>query len=145
MILNIYMKKIVSNTLYNIFELYVDNNKIVLYIKLLISSFDENYVNYRTDLLKLYNDNYKTPKRDIYILLDIDSLEKDLFKTIKKELKYFKNNKEILEFIIHKVYIIKDKSFLRHIANLLKPFTFKSNIDTHIKKNLESCLKEILD
>lgn len=128
------MKKIVSNTLYNIFELYVDNNKIVLYIKLLISSFDENYVNYRTDLLKLYNDNYKTPKRDIYILLDIDSLEKDLFKTVKKELKYFKNNKKILEFIIHKLYIIKDKSFLRHIVKLLKPFTVKSNIDTHIKK-----------
>lgn len=139
------MKKIVSNTLYNIFELYVDNNKIVLYIKLLISSFDENYVNYRTDLLKLYNDNYKTPKRDIYILLDIDSLEKDLFKTVKKELKYFKNNKKILEFIIHKLYIIKDKSFLRHIVKLLKPFTVKSNIDTHIKKNLELCLKEILD
>ena len=139
------MKKIVSNGLYDVFELYVDNNKIVLYIKLLISSFDENYVNYRTDLLKLYNDNYKTPKRDIYILLDIDSLEKDLFKTVKKELKYFKNNKEILEFIIHKVYIIKDKSFLRHIAKLLKPFTVKSHIDTHIKKNLELCLKEILD
>jgi hypothetical protein len=139
------MKKIVSNVLYNIFELYIDKSKVVLYIKLLIPSFNENYTNYRTDLLKLYNDNYKTPKRNIYILLDIDSLKKDLFKTVKKELKYFKGNKEILEFIINKIYIIKDKSILRHIANILKPFTIKSNIDTQIKKNLESCLKDILD
>ena len=139
------MKKIISNEIYNIFELYDDEKKIIIYIKLLISSFDEKYTNYRTDLLKLYNDKYKIPKRDIYILLDIESLKKDLFKTIKKELKYFKNNKDILEFIIHKIYIIKDKSFLRHLAKLLKPFTFKTNVESEIKKDLESCLKDILD
>lgn len=139
------MKKIITNEIYNIFELYIDQNKIIIYIKLLISSFNVNYTKYRTDLLKLYNDRYKTPKKDIYILLDIDLLKKDLLKTIKKELKYFKNNREILEFIIHKIYIIKDKSFLRHIANLLKPFGIKTNVNTEIKKNLESCLEDILD
>ena len=46
---------------------------------------------------------------------------------------------------VHALSFIKDKSILRHLANLLKPFTVKTNIDSEIKKNLESCLTDILD
>ena len=139
------MLKLINNHLYNIFELYNENDKIILYVKMIATKYDDNYINYRTDLLQLYNDTYKDFERKIYVIIDINSLKSKLIKMVKNELRYFKENRDLLEFIVHKIYILKEKSFLTTIIKLLKPFMFQSKVETVIKKNLEKSLIDILD
>jgi hypothetical protein len=109
------------------------------------AKYDDDYINYRTDLLQLYNDTYKDFKRKIYIIIDINTLKSKLIKMVKNELRYFKENRDLLEFIVHKIYVLKEKSFLTTIIKLLKPFMFQSKVETVIKKNLEKSLIDILD
>ena len=139
------MLKLINNNLYNIFELYNENDKIILYVKMITTKYDDDYINYRTDLLQLYNDTYKDFERKIYIIIDINTLKNKLIKIVRNELKYFKDNRDLLEFIVHKIYILKEKSFLTTIIKLLKPFMFKSKVQTIVKKNLEKSLVDILD
>ena len=139
------MLKLINNHLYNIFELYNENDKIILYVKMIATKYDDDYINYRTDLLQLYNDTYKDFERKIYIIIDINTLKSKLIKVVKNELRYFKENRDLLEFIVHKIYILKEKSFLTTIIKLLKPFMFQSKVETVIKKNLEKSLVDILD
>jgi len=139
------MLKLINNHLYNIFELYNENDKIILYVKMIATKYDDDYINYRTDLLQLYNDTYKDFERKIYIIIDINTLKSKLIKMVKNELRYFKENRDLLEFIVHKIYVLKEKSFLTTIIKLLKPFMFQSKVETVIKKNLEKSLVDILD
>lgn len=139
------MLKLINNNLYNIFELYNENDKIILYVKMITTKYDDDYINYRTDLLQLYNDTYKDFERKIYIIIDINTLKNKLIKIVRNELKYFKDNRDLLEFIVHKIYILKEKSFLTTIIKLLKPLMFKSKVQTIVKKNLEKSLVDILD
>ena len=139
------MLKLINNHLYNIFELYNENDKIILYVKMIATKYDDDYINYRTDLLQLYNDTYKDFQRKIYIIIDINTLKSKLIKIVKNELRYFKENRDLLEFIVHKIYVLKEKSFLTTIIKLLKPFMFQSKVETVIKKNLETSLVDILD
>jgi hypothetical protein len=139
------MTKLVNHNLYEIYELYNKDDKIILYIKILSINYDDNYINYRNDLLELYNKIYKELNRKMYIIIDMNSLENSLFKIINNELLYFKENINLLEFIIHKIYVLKEKSILSTVFELMKPFMFKSKVETVIKKNLKKSLIDILD
>jgi len=139
------MTKLVNHNLYEIYELYNKDDKIILYIKILSINYDDNYINYRNDLLELYNKIYKELNRKMYIIIDMNSLENSLFKIINNELLYFKENIHLLEFIIHKIYVLKEKSILSTVFELMKPFMFKSKVETVIKKNLKKSLIDILD
>ena len=119
--------------------------KIILLVKIKSPDYNKKFLNYRTDLLKLYNDKYKELNTKITLIIDIEVIKKHLFKMMKNEMDYFKKNKNLLEFIVESINIIKDKSILKTIYKLLSPFMFKSNIEIFIKKNLQNCLKDILD
>ena len=139
------MLKLITGDLYDITELFNSNEKIILLVKIKSPDYNKNFLNYRTDLLKLYNDKYKELKTRITLIIDIEVIKKHLFKMMKNEMDYFKKNKKLLEFIVDSIYIIKDKSILKTIYKLLSPFMFKSNTEIFIKKNLQNCLKDILD
>lgn len=139
------MLKLITGDLYDITELFNSNEKIILLVKIKSPDYNKNFLNYRTDLLKLYNDKYKELKTRITLIIDIEVIKKHLFKMMKNEMDYFKKNKKLLEFIIENIYILKDKSILKTIYKLLSPFMFKSNTEIYIKKNLQNCLKDILD
>ena len=139
------MLKLITGDLYDITELFNSNEKIILLVKIKSPDYNKNFLNYRTDLLKLYNDKYKELKTRITLIIDIEVIKKHLFKMMKNEMDYFKKNKKLLEFIIENIYILKDKSILKTIYKLLSPFMFKSNTEIFIKKNLQNCLKDILD
>ena len=139
------MLKLITGDLYDITELCNGNEKIILLVKIKSPDYNANFLNYRTDLLKLYNDKYKELKTRITLIIDIEVINKQLFKMMKNEMDYFKKNRGLLEFIVNSIYIIKDKSILKTIYKLLSPFMFKSNTEIFIKKNLEKCLKDILD
>jgi len=139
------MLKLVGNNIYHIFELYNSDDKIILYVKLVSKDYQKDYINYRTDLLKLYNDTYKELNRKMFLIIDVNLIESKLMKIIKKELQFFKNNRGLLEFIIYKIYFLKESSFLMGILKMLKPFMIKSRVETVIKPNLGKSLEEILD
>ena len=139
------MLKLVNNSIYHIFELYNSDDKIILYVKLVNKDYQKDYINYRTDLLKLYNDTYKKLERKMFLIIDVNLIENKLMKIIKKELQFFKNNRGVLEFIIYKIYFLKESSFLTGILKMLTPFMIKSRVETIIKSNLEKSLEDILD
>jgi hypothetical protein len=139
------MLKLVTGDLYDITELFNTKEKIIILVKIKSAEYNKNFLNYRTDLLKLYNDKYKELKIRITLIIDIEVIKKHLFKMMKNEMDYFKKNRNILEFIVESIYILKDKSILKTIFRLLSPFMFKSNTEIFIKKNLQNCLKDILD
>lgn len=139
------MLKLVTGDLYDITELFNTKEKIIILVKIKSAEYNKNFLNYRTDLLKLYNDKYKELKIRITLIIDIEVIKKHLFKMMKNEMDYFKKNRNILEFIVKSIYILKDKSILKTIFRLLSPFMFKSNTEIFIKKNLQNCLKDILD
>jgi hypothetical protein len=139
------MLKLVTGDLYDITELFNTKEKIILLVKIKSPEYNKNFLNYRTDLLKLYNDKYKELKTRITLIIDIEVIKKHLFKMMKNEMDYFKKNRKLLEFIVDSIYILKDKSILKTIFKLLSPFMFKSNTEIFIKKNLQNCLKDILD
>ena len=139
------MIKLVNNNIYSIFELYNGDDKIIIYVKLTSKDYHKDYINYRTDLLKLYNDTYKKLNRKMFLIIDVNLIESKLMKIIKKELQFFKNNRGLLEFIIYKIYFLKESSFLTGILKMLTPFMIKSRVETVIKSNLEKSLEEILD
>jgi hypothetical protein len=139
------MLKLITGDLYDITELFNSNEKIILLVKIKSPDYNKKFLNYRTDLLKLYNDKYKELNTKITLIIDIEVIKKHLFKMMKNEMDYFKKNKNLLEFIVESINIIKDKSILKTIYKLLSPFMFKSNIEIFIKKNLQNCLKDILD
>ena len=139
------MLKLVTGDLYDITELFNTKEKIILLVKIKSPEYNKNFLNYRTDLLKLYNDKYKELKTRITLIIDIEVIKKHLFKMMKNEMDYFKKNRKLLEFIVESIYILKDKSILKTIFKLLSPFMFKSNTEIFIKKNLQNCLKDILD
>jgi len=139
------MLKLVTGDLYDITELFNTKEKIILLVKIKSPDYNKNFLNYRTDLLKLYNDKYKELKTRITLIIDIEIIKKHLFKMMKNEMDYFKKNRKLLEFIVDSIYILKDKSILKTIYKLLSPFMFKSNTEIFIKKNLQNCLKDILD
>ena len=139
------MLKLVNNNIYSIFELYNGDDKIIIYVKLTSKDYHKDYINYRTDLLKLYNDTYKKLNRKMFLIIDVNLIESKLMKIIKKELQFFKNNRGLLEFIIYKIYFLKESSFLTGILKMLTPFIIKSRVETVIKSNLEKSLEEILD
>lgn len=139
------MLKLVTGDLYDITELFNTKEKIILLVKIKSPDYNKNFLNYRTDLLKLYNDKYKELKTRITLIIDIEIIKKHLFKMMKNEMDYFKKNRKLLEFIVDSIYILKDKSILKTIFKLLSPFMFKSNTEIFIKKNLQNCLKDILD
>ena len=139
------MLKLITGDLYDITELFNSNKKIILLVKIKSPDYNKKFLNYRTDLLKLYNDKYKELNTKITLIIDIEVIKIHLFKMMKNEMDYFKKNKNLLEFIVESINIIKDKSILKTIYKLLSPFMFKSNIEIFIKKNLQNCLKDILD
>ena len=139
------MLKLITGDLYDIIELFNTKEKIILLVKIKSPEYNKNFLNYRTDLLKLYNDKYKELKTRITLIIDIEIIKKHLFKMMKNEMDYFKKNRKLLEFIVDSIYILKDKSILKTIFKLLSPFMFKSNTEIFIKKNLQNCLKDILD
>ena len=139
------MLKLVTGDLYDITELFNTKEKIIILVKIKSAEYNKNFLNYRTDLLKLYNDKYKELKTRITLIIDIEVIKKHLFKMMKNEMDYFKKNRKLLEFIVDSIYILKDKSILKTIFKLLSPFMFKSNTEIFIKKNLQNCLKDILD
>ena len=139
------MLKLINGNIYDIYELMYKDGKTILLIKIKCKDYSEVFLNYRTDLLRLYNEKYKESKNNLTIILDINIVKNKLFKMMKKEIQYFKENKELLEFIVKDIYIIKEKSILKIIYKLLSPFTFPSKIEIFIEKNLEKCLKKILD
>lgn len=139
------MLKLINGDIYDIYELMYENEKTILLIKIKCKDYSDIFLNYRTDLLKLYNEKYKNSKNRLILILDINIIKTKLFKMMKKEIQYFKENKELLEFIVKEIYIIKDKSILKTIYKLLSPFMFPSKTEIFIEKNLEKCLKKILD
>ena len=139
------MLKLINGDIYDIYELMYENGKTILLIKIKSKDYSDIFLNYRTDLLKLYNEKYKESKNKLIIILDINIIKNKLFKMMKKEIQYFKENKELLEFIVKEIYIIKEKSILKVIYKLLSPFMFPSKTEIFIEKNLEKCLKKILD
>lgn len=139
------MLKLINGDIYDIYELMYENGKTILLIKIKCKDYSDIFLNYRTDLLKLYNEKYKNSKNRLILILDINIIKNKLFKMMKKEIQYFKENKELLEFIVNEIYIIKDKSILKTIYKLLSPFMFPSKTEIFIEKNLEKCLKKILD
>ena len=139
------MLKLINGNIYDIYELMYENGKTILLIKIKSKDYSDIFLNYRTDLLRLYNEKYKESKNELIIILDINIIKNKLFKMMKKEIQYFKENKELLEFIVKEIYIIKEKSILKAIYKLLSPFMFPSKTEIFIEKNLEKCLKKILD
>jgi len=139
------MLKLINGNIYDIYELMYENGKTILLIKIKSKDYSDIFLNYRTDLLRLYNEKYKESKNKLIIILDINIIKNKLFKMMKKEIQYFKENKELLEFIVKEIYIIKEKSILKAIYKLLSPFMFPSKTEIFIEKNLEKCLKKILD
>ena len=139
------MLKLINGDIYDIYELMYGNGKTILLTKIKCKNYSDIFLNYRTDLLKLYNEKYKESKNKLIIILDINIIKNKLFKMMKKEIQYFKENKELLEFIVKEIYIIKEKSILKVIYKLLSPFMFPSKTEIFIEKNLEKCLKKILD
>lgn len=139
------MLKLINGDIYDIYELMNKNEKTILLIKIKCKDYSDIFLNYRTDLLRLYNEKYKNLKNRLILILDINIVKNKLFKMMKQEIQYFKENIELLEFIVEEIYIIKEKSILKAIYKLLSPFMFPSKTEIFIEKNLEKCLKKILD
>lgn len=105
------MLKLINGDIYDIYELMNKNEKTILLIKIKCKDYSDIFLNYRTDLLRLYNEKYKNLKNRLILILDINIVKNKLFKMMKQEIQYFKENIELLEFIVEEIYIIKENQF----------------------------------